>query len=143
MKLQGTVITDGNVAYILTEKEDEKLSHLVGAIVDAREKNYKNYKYRRDSGAHERSQERVGGLIDKFEQFLFEKVLGVFDADLQEEIRESIDLSLISDVQCPFGSAHYFEAAAKKLLELAKEQAAEETFRRRGGGFVAGQKAAA
>jgi len=121
VKLEGTVVADGSVAYVLTEKEEEKLDQIVRAIADASVKNYKNYSYRRDSAAHERSQERVNNLVEKFEGYLFEKILGVTDAGIQDEISSGIGIGFISDVQCPFGTAHYFEKAAKKLLELNKE----------------------
>ncbi|HEV2194052.1 MAG TPA: hypothetical protein VGR55_00580 [Candidatus Acidoferrum sp.] len=123
MKVQGRVITDGNTAYVLTQTEAEKLDRIVAAISEASAVNYKNYRYKRDSGSHERSQARVESLVDKFQEAL-SRVLG--NPDNFDDVCRKIYLPVISDVQCRFGAEHFFEAAAKELLktETAKREAA-------------------
>jgi len=126
MRVEGSmVIANENTAFFLTKQEESKLDGLLSRIHDLREDNYRNYRYKRDSAAHERSQQKVDSAVEKFESLLLGS-LGVGD-EYKEILQSTMDeIAFLSDVQCPFGVRHCFEVGARELIDLDQEEESEK-----------------
>jgi hypothetical protein len=116
MKLEGTVVANGERVYVLTEKESDRLQTLVDRVVERRKRSYKLYRYDTDSPAHIRAQELTDEALDKVQAYL-SKTLGVTELDpVWDQVWGGEGISYLGDVKGPESATEFFKSAAKLLL---------------------------
>ena len=111
------MVAKGDQEFVLTEKESDRLQTLVDRVVERRQRSYELYRYKKNSPAHIRAQERTDEALDEVLAYL-SKTLGITETDpVWSRVWGGEGISYLGDVRGPGSAERFFIDASNKLLE--------------------------
>jgi hypothetical protein len=110
MKLEGLVVASEKTVFVLTDKEEQRLTTLLNKISDLAAK---SYAVRYDHDKQHYATERTNTAVDQFKKYLF-KTLDVDEDNVSQDVY--LVLHTLGDVQDHRSVKQIFKATANALI---------------------------